>query len=354
MPVSRASTRAAAVEGARPMTTRSPRERAHVAQHRRLAGPGPALHADDPVRRQQDGADRLFLSRREAGIRQARRKPRSRPQAPCPPRRRSSLRRSPRAPPSAPGRSRTHGPRVRASPRPDARPAPGTRIAPRISSSVCRPRRVPQGQSLQLAGGEDRLPLLQVAASPATRPSAPREPPAAITARRERRTTGTRPSSPARAAQIVLSIACSGSALRLRVASAAICAAALPVVPAPLVHVRFHLLPAGRERVPDPPVVARDLEAPQAPRHRRQDRVAPCRSGAAPAGPGSRPRSVSRSGAGPWARCSSSDPRRRASCSRSPRACAAAGRDCGSRCAGTARPPCRGPRRADACPVAGS
>ena len=48
----------------------------------------------------------------------------------------------------------------------------------------------------------------------------------------------------------------------------------LAVVPALLVHMGFHLFPAGREGLLDPPVIARDLEAPHPPRHRRQDRVA--------------------------------------------------------------------------------
>ena len=49
------------------------RKFANMAQHGGLAGPGPALHADDPIRRQQDRPHRLFLSLREAGSRQMRR-----------------------------------------------------------------------------------------------------------------------------------------------------------------------------------------------------------------------------------------------------------------------------------------
>ena len=82
------------------------------------------------------------------------------------------------------------------------------------------------------------------------------------------------------------------------------------VVPALLVHIGFHLFPAGREGLLDPPVIARDLEAPHAPRHRRQDRVALPDQAPRQLVPVIGPDQDSRSGAARSARCSSIGPRR--------------------------------------------
>ncbi len=71
--------RLALQDARRPRLRREPQHRAvarelpDVAEHRRLAGPRPALHAHDTVARQQHRPHRFLLARRQAGARQVRR-----------------------------------------------------------------------------------------------------------------------------------------------------------------------------------------------------------------------------------------------------------------------------------------
>ena len=71
--------RLALQDARRPRLRREPQHRAaarqfpNVAEHRRLAGPRPALHAHDTVARQQHRPHRFLLARRQAGARQVRR-----------------------------------------------------------------------------------------------------------------------------------------------------------------------------------------------------------------------------------------------------------------------------------------
>ena len=141
-----------------------------------------------------------------------------------------------------------------------------------MSSRVCRPGGIAEHDSLQLVRGEHRPALLKVTHR------LPRDPQCRRNRRQGNASPGTahdrnlaqftgprRPDRPQHRMQR-LRLALPGRQRRNLHRR-------LAVVPAPLVHVRFHLLPARRERSLEAPVIARDLEALHAPRHRRQDRI---------------------------------------------------------------------------------
>ena len=135
------------------------------------------------------------------------------------------------------------------------------------------PRRVAERVSLQLVSGEHRLPLLQMLHGAADDLQGGRH--------GRQRDTVPRPVDDRKVSEFPSPVGPDRPqhrVQRLRLArprrQRRDLRRRLAVVPALLVHVGFHLLPAGREGIPHPPVIARDLEALHAPRHRRHDRIA--------------------------------------------------------------------------------
>ena len=220
-------------------------------------------------------------------------------------------------------------------------------IAPRTASMECRPGECWSASvSSSLAANTDwrssrcRIDRHAISSAVGTGGSTVRP--------RERLALGTSGNAIARSAQISRSMPCSGSALGLRVASAAICASASPrSQPFSSIKARIAFLRvenASRNASCRSPRSRSSAAAPPSPAPPNS----PVRSGGATARCGSRPRSAAHGGAARSARCSSTGPQHPASCWPPRHGCAAAGRGRGSRHAGTAPPQARAPSRADA------
>ena len=244
-----------------------------MAQHRRLAGPRPALDADDPVAREQDRPHRFPLTGRETRAVEMRlhlapaREPPGLADTRLHRRDHLALRLQRPVGHERPVRARElrlhqvavpHHPRHRFPHRPD-----------RVN-----PRRMGERHRLQLVRREHRLALLQLLHRAGDDLD-----------RRRRRRRLRRLARPDRRrgpetlrAQALEPLLAQLRLHRLRLALARRERRLLHrrggPVQAPIVHPGHDLAAPGRERLPQLPPVARDLETRYPPRHRRHDRIA--------------------------------------------------------------------------------